>query len=95
MHGSISIRVRLYAQYRQIAGVDEVELQVSESGKVYDALLELVQQLPGLRNSIRQLIDEDGSENQAVLVIDRRVVTLDTPVRSEDELKLLPPISGG
>ncbi len=91
----LPIRVLLYAQYRKMAGMTERVLLVPGPANVRDVLRQIAQEVPSLRDVVAEAMAPDGAESQPVFVIGQRMVTLDTPVNTGDELKLLPPISGG
>jgi MoaE-MoaD fusion protein len=84
--GSMTVRVRLFAVLRQRAGRDSVEIQVDEGATVADALAALAAQ-PGLRDvldrvPVRMAVNRDYAEPA-------------TELSADDELALVPPVSGG
>jgi MoaE-MoaD fusion protein len=74
------IRVRLFAGLRDRAGTDEVELDLPEGAVVADAL-ERLRSVTG--------------ELQAVMAVNREYARAQTALHPEDELALIPPVSGG
>ncbi len=74
------IRVRLFAGLRDRAGTDEVELDLPEGAVVADAL-ERLRSVTG--------------ELQAVMAVNREYARAQTALHAEDELALIPPVSGG
>ena len=82
----MTVRVRLFAILRQRAGRDSVEIQVDEGATVADALDALAAQ-PGLgelldRVPVRMAVNRDYAEPA-------------TELSPDDELALVPPVSGG
>jgi molybdopterin synthase catalytic subunit len=79
------VEVRLFAILKQRAGRDSVAVDLSEGATVADALGALAE-LPGLdiltRVPVRMAVNCDYA-------------TLETPLTSNDELALIPPVSGG
>jgi MoaE-MoaD fusion protein len=83
---SITVRVRLFAVLRQRAGRESVELELAEGSTVADALT-LLEREPALtdvlaRTPVRMAVNRDYAEPETVLSPD-------------DELALVPPVSGG
>lgn len=79
----MTVRVRLFAALRELAGTGLVEAEGRTAGEVADAL--------GLRFGERfAAIAAAGS-----LVLNGERARRDTPVADGDELALLPPVSGG
>lgn len=74
------IRVRLFAGLRERAGADEVELELPSGARVADALAQL------------QAISDGTS---VVMAVNREYADADAPLHEDDELALIPPVSGG
>jgi molybdopterin synthase catalytic subunit len=74
------VRVRLFAGLRERAGADEIELELPEDARVHDAL----EQLGELANGI-----------PVVMAVNREYADEDAPLHADDELALIPPVSGG
>ena len=74
------VRVRLFAGLRDRAGSDEIELELPEGALVADALERLRSVTEGLT---------------AVMAVNREYAGAHTPLHPEDELALIPPVSGG
>lgn len=77
------MRVRLFAALREIAGTSELDLHAPDVGSLLD-----------------QLSQEFGSEFDRVMaagavVIDGETVGRDRALEPDDEVALLPPVSGG
>jgi molybdopterin synthase catalytic subunit len=86
MARSMTVRVRLFAVLRQRAGRDSVEVEVEEGATVADALAVLGRE-PGLadvldRVPVRMAVNRDYAEPE-------------TELAADDELALVPPVSGG
>jgi MoaD family protein len=86
MARSMTVRVRLFAVLRQRAGRDSVEVEVEEGATVADALAALGRE-PGLagvldRVPVRMAVNRDYAEPE-------------TELSADDELALVPPVSGG
>jgi len=82
----MTVRVRLFAVLRQRAGRDSVEIQMDEGATVADALAALAEE-PGLgevldRVEVRMAVNRDYAEPA-------------TKLSADDELALVPPVSGG
>jgi molybdopterin converting factor subunit 1 len=82
----MTVRVRLFAVLRQRAGRDSVEVEVDEGATVADALDALSSE-PGLagvldRIPVRMAVNRDYAEPE-------------TKLSADDELALVPPVSGG
>src|SRR5947208_3410708 len=74
------IRVRLFAGLRGRAGADEVELELPDGARVSDALEQLT-----------AIADGTG----VVMAVNREYANADAPLHADDELALIPPVSGG
>src|SRR6266545_7109603 len=83
---SMTVRVRLFAVLRQRAGRESVDIEVDEGATVADALDALAAE-PGLagvldRMPVRVAVNRDYAEPE-------------TELSPDDELALVPPVSGG
>src|ERR1700687_5867380 len=76
--------MRLFASYREAAGVGHIELDLMPGATVKDAIAEVARQHP--------LIAEGRS---VVIAKNRDYVTADEPLADGDEVALIPPVSGG
>jgi molybdopterin converting factor subunit 1 len=74
------IRVRLFAVLRERAGTRELELDLPEGAVVSDALAAVGELAAGL---------------PLVMAINREYADADAPLHADDELALIPPVSGG
>ncbi|MGD9737586.1 MAG: molybdenum cofactor biosynthesis protein MoaE [Solirubrobacterales bacterium] len=82
----MNVRVRLFAILRERAGRDTVEVELPEGATVADALGELGR-LPGLEEPIARM--------PVRMAVNREYADAGTRLTAEDELALIPPISGG
>jgi molybdopterin converting factor subunit 1 len=74
------VQVRLFAALRERAGADRIELELPAGASVADALAELDWLTRGLR---------------VVMAVNRTYADADEPLSADDELALIPPVSGG
>jgi len=81
----VRIRVRLFARYREATGREQLELEVPEGGTVEAAWSAVVASHPELR----------PYRPFTLFAIGQDYVSADHRLRSEDELCLFPPVSGG
>lgn len=80
----MNVRVRLFASAREAAGVGHLLLDLPAGATVRDAVAAVTARHP-LVGEIRQM----------VIARDREYVTLDEPLAENNELALIPPVSGG
>ena len=78
------MHLRLFASYREAAGVGHIELDLPPASTAKDAIAEISRRHP--------LIAGGGS---VVIAKNREYVTADEPLADGDELALIPPVSGG
>lgn len=78
------VLVRLFASYREAAGVGRIDLELPAGATVRDAIAELARRHP--------LITEGRS---LVIARNREYVGVDETLADGDELALIPPVSGG
>jgi MoaE-MoaD fusion protein len=82
----MNVHVRLFAILRERAGRDAVEVELPDGATVADALRELAR-LPGLEEPIERM--------PVRMAVNREYADAGTRLAAEDELALIPPISGG
>lgn len=83
--GSSTVRVRLFASLRELAGTPQLELELTDPTSVESCWTRLCERLPGLdawRDSVRPARN-------------LQYVDWDSTVAPGDELAFLPPVSGG
>ncbi len=78
------MNVRLFASYREAAGVGHLQLNLPPGSTVKDAIAEIAKRHP--------LITEG---RRVVIAKNRDYVTADEPLADGDEVALIPPVSGG
>jgi molybdopterin synthase catalytic subunit len=81
----IVVRVRFFAQCRELAGTAECELSLPPSATVAHALEELYHRFQAL----------DALRGRVLTAVNERYAAPETPLRAGDVLALLPPVSGG
>ncbi len=91
----MTVKVLLFANYRDIAGEKEVILESCPS-HVRDVVDELVSRFPGLQ----PLMFQEGELKRYVNILVNGVTYRDTgglltPVSDGSEIKIFPPVSGG
>jgi molybdopterin synthase catalytic subunit len=74
------VTVRLFAQLRERAGCGELELELPDGARVRDALDAVGDLAAGL---------------PVVMAVNREYAAADDPLSADDELALVPPVSGG
>lgn len=83
---AMTVRVRLFAILRERAGRDSVEVELGEGATVADAIDRLAA-LPSLTEPLARM--------PVTMAVNRAYATPETPLGPDDELALIPPISGG
>ncbi|HEY3829379.1 MAG TPA: MoaD/ThiS family protein [Solirubrobacteraceae bacterium] len=84
--GAMIVRVRLFAILREHAGIDHIELRLEPRATVADALAALSHMPP---------IGELLSRIPVHMAVNRDYAAPDTVLSADDELALIPPLSGG
>ena len=79
------INVKLFAVLRERAGTERVDLDLEPGATVAAAAEQIGQRLP----SIRPLLP------RVAFAVNRAYAKLDTTLADNDELALIPPVSGG
>ncbi|HET9198392.1 MAG TPA: molybdenum cofactor biosynthesis protein MoaE [Solirubrobacterales bacterium] len=80
------VRVRLFATLRERAGADSIEIELDEGASVADALARLAA-VDGLAGTLERL--------PVRMAVNREYADPDTRLNADDELALIPPVSGG
>jgi len=83
--GQVTVRVRLFALARQLAGCDVLEVPIPEPGTVGDVREALGQACPGLA----------GIVERVMIAVDSEYADNATPVTARSEVACIPPVSGG
>ncbi len=79
------VKVRLFAQLRDLAGHSDLDCTVGDEAAVADVWRALVRDHPALASFTRAMST----------AVNLEYARLDTPVRDGDEVAFLPPVSGG
>jgi len=82
----MTVAVRLFAVLRERAGRERIELELPDRATVADALAALAE-LPELGGLLARL--------PVQLAVNRDYASMQTELRADDELALIPPLSGG
>jgi len=80
------VHIRLFAQLRERAGAEGIDIALPDGATVADALREL-----GARPPLGDLL----ARLPVRMAVNRELVDGHTELRADDELALLPPVSGG
>ncbi|MBA3809803.1 MAG: molybdopterin converting factor subunit 1, partial [Solirubrobacterales bacterium] len=83
---AIVVEVRLFAMLRECVGRERVELELPAGATVADALRSLAALEP-----LRELL----ARMPVRMAVNRDYATAETVLRQQDELALIPPLSGG
>lgn len=79
------IRVQFFSRLRDLAGMSEMEMNVSDGAKVADLLQTLYAQTPALRGWDKSILVASGVE----------FVARDYAISPGDEISIMPPVQGG
>ena len=71
------------------------EVEILGQTTVRDILAMIADRVPTLETEVDRAIAQRGLGNHMLVLINRQIATLDTTIQPGDELRLLPPISGG
>jgi MoaE-MoaD fusion protein len=82
----MKVRIRLFAVLRELAGSDWIELDLREGATVADALKQLGDQ-PALAGALQRMAIQ--------MAVNHDYASASTELDDEDELALIPPLSGG
>jgi molybdopterin converting factor subunit 1 len=81
----VTVNVRLFARYRELAGANMLSLDVparSTAMEVFDRIAERYPEMRPMRDSTLMAVDEE-------------FIRPETELREGEELALMPPVSGG
>ena len=79
------VKVRLFAQLRDLAGASDLDCTVEDGLQVQDVWRAVVRDHPALASFTRAMST----------AVNLEYARLDSPVRDGDEVAFLPPVSGG
>jgi MoaD family protein len=81
----MKVRVQFYAQLRDLVGMRELDLELSERATVRDLLDEIYARFPALRPHDKSILVGAGVE-----FVDRNHA-----LKPGDEIAIMPPVQGG
>ena len=81
----MKIRAHFYAQLRDLAGVEEVDVDLAEGSTIADLLENIYKQKPALRARDKSILVGAGVE-----FVDRNYV-----LKPGEEISIMPPVQGG
>ena len=81
----MKIHVQFYAQLRDLVGMRELDLDLTEGATVRDLLEEIYAQQPALRSHDKSILIGAGVE-----FVDRNY-----KLKPNDEIAIMPPVQGG
>jgi len=84
MTDRIPMRILLFGVYRERAGAPSIEIELPADARV-DDLLAGIRELPALH----------GLTGRVAVAVNRRYADGDSPLGPDDEIALIPPVSGG
>lgn len=86
------VRVRFYAFYRELAGTDEVSLNLPDGSRVSDLLRTIEERFDGFRG---KLLNRRTGARSYILVRRGEWPDMEDPLNEGDEFSLFPPLGGG
>jgi len=81
----MKVRVRFYAQLRDLSGMRELEVNLAEGATVHDLLEKIYAQQPALRPHDKSILIGVGVE-----FVDRNY-----ELKPGEEISIMPPVQGG
>lgn len=75
----------MFASYKEKAGTSDIELSLSDGATVADAASELLRLHPSIA----------GDSSRLMIAVNEEYQEHDFPLRDEDEVAFIPPVSGG
>jgi len=81
----MNVHVQFFSRLRELAGVSEMELEVSETTRVAELLDALYSRTPALRDWDKSILVAAGVE----------FVGRDYILQSDDQISIMPPVQGG
>jgi len=79
------VKVKFFAAFREITGHSELEWPLDQGQAAGDLLISLVAEYPALA----------AGSKSALVMVNRRYATRQTPLQPGDEVAFLPPVGGG
>ncbi len=84
-HSGMRVEVLLFAGLAEAAGAASIHIDLPENAVVATLIEGIQSAVPGLRGRIRGV----------AIAINRRYASPNDPIRPNDELAMIPPVSGG
>lgn len=81
----MKVRIKLFAAAKELAGRDTLEIEVPDGAKIADARSAVVTAVPALEQIVAHSVWAIGAE----------YVPNNTPLTTNSEIALIPPVSGG
>lgn len=81
----MKVKVLLFAQAKQIAGVDSIEVEVGDTAKVSDLKSALATAQPELASLL----------SRSNIALDQKYATDEDELLADVEVAMIPPVSGG
>jgi molybdopterin converting factor subunit 1 len=81
----MKVRVKLFAAARELAGVDQLEVQVPDRATITDLRLAVAKEFPALQKIVRH----------SVWAVDAEYAADGCVINEHSEVALIPPVSGG
>jgi molybdopterin synthase sulfur carrier subunit len=81
----MQIRMRYFASLREIVGIHEETLTISEEATIIEVRRQLLKCYPGLEHALAR----------AVSAVNHQYVSPETTLKEGDEVVFIPPVGGG
>ena len=79
------VRVKLFASYKEKAGMSDLEISLTDGATVLDAARELLRLHPAI----------SGDSSRLMIAVNEEYQEHDYPLNENDEVAFIPPVSGG
>ena len=79
------VRVKLFASYKEKAGMSDLEISLTDDATVSDAARELLRLHPAI----------SGDSSRLMTAVNEEYQEHDYPLSENDEVAFIPPVSGG
>ncbi len=79
------IYLKFFSAYRDLLGVGEISMELAKGSSLRDLMALLISKYPRLR----------PLERKVLLAVNREFAVLDTKLKPDDEVALMPPVGGG
>ncbi len=79
------VRVKLFASYKEKAGMSDLEISLTDDATVSDAARELLRLHPAI----------SGDSSRLMIAVNEEYQEHDYPLSENDEVAFIPPVSGG